>query len=788
MPTSSLPQRRTRSERVALYSSPKSRARFVEEIRRDHQGLLFALMFLMIVGMGTVTQVWNPPFPFRLGMVPSRSIICNTTFAVESPEGRVRAEERIRSETPHIYFNDSQLLVQLRESLWNTVAVLVHVPDYDQLDAKGKEAWRDFLRPSLIERELTRDPKQAFDEFYEYFKNDPKLDRFKATLERVFTPLEVYGVLTELNFGPTEGNQERIMVYRLGESPDSAVSVKVSDALIRDGGRLFELLRWEMQSEPVARRIFQWICSQLRETLTKDDKATMNAINEAVASVGVVMLEYVPGKTLVEMGTPLGYREIALLQAEYRESLKKRTSQQQGLRFGAITLMMLVLFAVCWGFVQRTERRRPKSRKAVFAMLGGMFLTVAFAKGLDAYSQEIADWEMLPLLIFVQLVSLIYSWELAIVLSTVLILFLAIGLGFGNGMLIILLGTTVSMALQLGRLHFRHKLVVVSLVSGIVAFVLTYSVGILNGRSTDWPLFIESALNLLWTMLAGVIMTALLPFVEEMFGVLTDMSLLELGNVSHPLLQSLVRLAPATYGHSMAVGTIAETAAEAVGARSLMTRVGAYYHDIGKIMNPGYYSENQGGTGNIHDHLEPQVSTIVLVAHVKDGVDLVRQHRLPYPIIELVEQHHGTTVVSFFYGKATTKAKDEQLSGIQQTVEESTFRYPGPKPQSKEAAILMIADTCESACRSMREIATPSRLENKVRALIKQKLDDGQLDDSGLTLRELKTIENSVIKSVIAAFHGRVKYPGQEAEEAAIVKNEAATATEKTETVADKTK
>jgi len=237
----------------------------------------------------------------------------------------------------------------------------------------------------------------------------------------------------------------------------------------------------------------------------------------------------------------------------------------------------------------------------------------------------------------------------------------------------------------------------------------------------------------------------------------------------------------------MAVGTIAETAAEAIGARGLMTRVGAYYHDIGKIMKPEYYSENQGGTGNIHDHLEPQVSTIVLVAHVKDGIDLARQHRLPQPIIDLVEQHHGTSLVSFFYGKAATKAKDEQHSGMHQTVEESTFRYPGPKPQSKEAAILMIADTCESACRSMRETATPSRLENKVRALVKQKLDDGQFDDSGLTLRELKTIENSVIKSVIAALHGRVKYPGQDAEEAALTKNETPTVMEttvKTEAVA----
>ncbi len=787
------PQRRTRSERVALYSSPRGPvSRFAEEMRRDHQGLFFLCMLLTVAAMGIVTQIWNPPFPFRLNAIPYRSIVCNTPFAVESLDGRARAEERVRQETPHIYVNDPQPPIQLREALWNTVAALVHFPDYDQLTAKDKEAWRDFLRPSLMERDLLHDPKQAFDQFYEYFKNDPKLDRFNAILKRVFTPLEVYGVLTELNFGPTEGNQERIMVYRLGESPDKAVAVKVSDVLIRDGARLFESLRWEMQNEPVARRIFQWIRSQLRDTLKKDEKATTTAMQAAVAAVGVVMLEYVPGQTLVEMGTPLGHREISLLSAEYHESLKKRTPQQKGFRFASISVMMIVLLAISWGFVRRRERRRPKSRKAVFATLFAMFLTVALAKGLDLYSQEIADWELLPLLIFVQIVSVLYSWELAIVFSTVLILFISIGLGFDNGVLIVLVGTTVSMALQLGRLRSRKKLVTVSVMSGILAFLLTFSVGIIGGRLIGWPLFIDSSLNLLWTMLAGFVMTGLLPFIEGPFGILTDMSLLELGDVSHPLLQSLVRLAPATYGHSMAVGTIAETAAEAIGARGLMTRVGAYYHDIGKIMKPEYYSENQGGTGNIHDMIEPQVSTIVLVAHVKDGVDLVRQHRLPQPIIDLVEQHHGTSLASFFYGRAATKAtKDEQVSGISQTVEESTFRYPGPKPQSKEAAILMIADTCESACRSMRDIATPNRLENKVRTLIKQKLDDGQFDDSGLTLRELKIIENSVVKSVVAAMHGRVKYPGQAAEEAAIVKSETATVLEavtKTEIAAEKKK
>jgi putative nucleotidyltransferase with HDIG domain len=239
-----------------------------------------------------------------------------------------------------------------------------------------------------------------------------------------------------------------------------------------------------------------------------------------------------------------------------------------------------------------------------------------------------------------------------------------------------------------------------------------------------------------------------LPFIERPFSILTDMSLLELGDLSNPLLQELMQKAPSTYGHSMQVGMIAENAADAVGARGLLTRIGAYFHDIGKTLQPEYFSENQGGVDNIHDHIAPQVSTLVLISHVKDGVNIAKNHRLPRPIIDLIEQHHGTSLVMFFYTKAGKDSK-----------EESMFRYPGPKPRTKEAAILMIADTCESACRSLGPGANPGKIENMVHRLIKAKLDDGQLDESALTLTELKTIELSVIKSIVASMHGRIQYP-----------------------------
>jgi hypothetical protein len=217
----------------------------------------------------------------------------------------------------------------------------------------------------------------------------------------------------------------------------------------------------------------------------------------------------------------------------------------------------------------------------------------------------------------------------------------------------------------------------------------------------------------------------------------------------------LVQRAPATYNHSITVGSIAEAAAEVIGARGLLVRVGAYYHDVGKMLKPGYFAENQAPADNRHDSLMPAMSTLVIIAHIKDGADLARQHGLPSPIIDLIHQHHGTTLVAYFFDRAHEQRLLD-LNGSE--VDESSYRYPGPKPQTREAGVLMLADSAESASRTLVD-PTPARIENLVREVAERKLDDGQFDESGLTLRELRTIEKIMVKSLTAIYHGRVKYP-----------------------------
>jgi cyclic-di-AMP phosphodiesterase PgpH len=252
-------------------------------------------------------------------------------------------------------------------------------------------------------------------------------------------------------------------------------------------------------------------------------------------------------------------------------------------------------------------------------------------------------------------------------------------------------------------------------------------------------------------------MTALLPWIEKLFDVQTDLSLLELGDASHALLQELARRAPGTYNHSINVASLGEAAAEAIGANGLLVRVGAYFHDIGKMVKPGYFVENQGQAPSRHESLMPAMSTLVIIAHVKDGAELARRHHLPQSLIDFIEQHHGTTLVEYFYDQAAKQSANDPDRG---EVDETSFRYPGPKPQRKEAAVMMMADAVESASRTLVD-PTPARIEGLVHELARKRLLDGQFDECGLTLRELSLIEESLAKSLTAVYHSRIKYPDQ---------------------------
>ncbi|HVA44923.1 MAG TPA: HDIG domain-containing protein [Pirellulales bacterium] len=467
-------------------------------------------------------------------------------------------------------------------------------------------------------------------------------------------------------------------------------------------------------------------------------------------------LQYEPGEALALAGEPLQQKSVDLLKAEYQAYLADPlfSTERQVERSLAMFGLIAGLLALAAYYVYLRDRRliHDLYHLSLVLALSCMAILLARWTAADPWRAEI-----IPLLLFGMTIGIAYGRELALVLSLAVVMVFVLADGASLAHMALLLGILASAVVQLGRIRSRRKLIWVGVTSGAVAPLLTVAAGLLDGQPLRSPLLTLAAHNAVWTLLAGFLITGLLPFVEGLFGVLTEISLLELGDVAHPLLQELVRRAPGTYNHSINVASIAEAAAESIGARGLLVRVGAYFHDIGKMLKPHYFVENQGLEGSRHDALVPAMSTLIIIAHIKDGADLARQHRLPQPIIDMIEQHHGTTLVEYFYRRASQQSEPGSEAA---SVPESSFRYPGPKPLTTEAAVLMMADAVESASRALVE-PTPSRIENLVDEIAKKRLLDGQFDDCGLTLQQLRKVQDSLVKSLTAVYHGRVKYPDQ---------------------------
>lgn len=473
-----------------------------------------------------------------------------------------------------------------------------------------------------------------------------------------------------------------------------------------------------------------------------------------LASETEQFLRYEPGEALALAAEPLSQNTVDLLEREYRAYLEVFPAERAAERGAALFAFIAGLLGMSAYYVYLRDRRLVHDLYQTSLVLIASCVTLLLARwtARDPWRAEV-----IPLLLFGLTMAIAHGRELALVISAALTLVFVMADGASLAQLALLLGLLTSTIVQVGRIRSRRKLIWVGFIGAAIAPLLTLAAGMIEGQPLGEPLFALARKNAVWTLLAGFLITGLLPFVEGLFGVLTELSLLELGDVAHPLLQELVRRAPGTYNHSINVASIAEAAAESVGARGLLVRVGAYFHDIGKMLKPHYFVENQGTEESRHDSLVPAMSTLIIIAHIKDGADLARQHRLPQPIIDMIEQHHGTTLVEYFYRRASQQCAADPAAGA---VQESSFRYPGPKPQTIEAAVLMMADTVESASRVLVE-PTSSRIENLVSEIAMKKLLDGQFDECGLTLEQLRKIQDSLVKSLTAVYHGRVKYPDQ---------------------------
>ncbi|MFI5144319.1 MAG: HD family phosphohydrolase [Ignavibacteria bacterium] len=318
--------------------------------------------------------------------------------------------------------------------------------------------------------------------------------------------------------------------------------------------------------------------------------------------------------------------------------------------------------------------------------------------------------------------------------------------------------TAAIMAIYSVRDIKKRSQIFVSMIYVLIGYTLTIlAMGIERNDSFDMlksQLYVASVNSVLSPILAY----GLLIFYEKVFGVATDLVFLELSDFNNPLLRELSSKAPGTFHHSIVMGNLSEQAAKEIGANQILARVGCYYHDIGKIVGPDYFVENQLDTKNKHEQLNPSLSAKMIISHVKNGIKLAEKYRIPEEIINFIPMHHGTTLVSYFYEKARTE------EGTTENIHDYIYRYPGPKPQSKETGIVMLADAVEAATRAIED-PTPAKLETQIDEIIKSRFMEGELDDCDLTLKDLIRIKHSFLKTLVGIHHHRIKYPEQDEDE-----------------------
>ncbi len=735
-----------------------------DRARKSDVTLRVLIAAMAAVFMWLATGAWTPPFSYRTGYTPPRNITARVQFSQPDVQATEEARREARRNVVCYYSNDTQPLDELQNALIGSVLQVLEAKTYEKLN---KKVWSSFyppLPPGVEVQESVR--KHHFELFRNALADDEDLSMLKDGVASALEPFYQTGLLENLEHGRNQGSESEIYIYPAGDPSNKRGPVDV--AKVRTGevadslqGRLSVSLQpltmAAEEREEVAKRLFNWIRPRLPVTLHWNEEATLAAANADAAAVPEVFHEYQPGEKLagIDSDEPLSQADLLLLRREHRQVIENMTLWQALTYTFADLGMFIALSLLCGIYIYHREPQILRDIRQYMVVLALVSITVAlmWCAAADAWRAE-----LMFIMLFGMTISIAYHQELALLLSATVGLIAVISLGLGLPDMVIMFAATAA-AIGLARdIRSRKTLVYAGIFAGVVAFATTIGVESLADQPFQMNLVRDAAWAAGYAVLAGIFMTGLLPFVEKLFDIQTDLSLLELGEASHPLLQELVRRAPGTYNHSINVGSIGEAAADAIGANGLLVRVGAYFHDIGKMLKPEYFVENQGKSVNRHDALLPAMSTLVIIAHVKDGADLARQNNLPRVIVDFIEQHHGTTLVQYFYDRA---ARISQADPDVSEVDEASFRYPGPKPQSKEAGVMMLADTAESASRALVDPA-PARIESLVRDITMHKLLDGQFDESGLTLQELSIIQESLVKSLTAVYHGRVKYPSKQ--------------------------
>jgi len=784
---------------MALWNRKRSRPRRVERLRPEGEVPWYGhlksaqvrwqvgILLVLLIGTVLIVQMPRPPLPVREGERTIHPILSRVDF--EYIDRQVTADVRELTallRAPDLYTPDARQVIAMRESLLALLDAVAKAKTFDDLAPAPRDAWKTTaevfatVKGALGENAenlatVQETVTQAMAALAEPMslpiireEDDQRADARIARIRDLRKKLPA-GLSPE-TAPPTETLTATIVVQMPGG--DQALSLKnvstVTDAdQIRSRiARLIEPDLAPIFGKTGVGLLAVTMAPQIGPTLVYDQAQTENTRLEVKRKVQPVPIPRKAGSTLVPAGAEITEADLKILKQEQEAHLARLGWLRTGLAWVSATAILAALVLLQAGY---TARIQPNVARSVprSLMLVIMALVVVGVSKLAAQAGGTAAGPAAATFLVMaagMTVTIAYSqtFALAVVWTLVLLVSVAVRADLGWALMTVA-GAGIGI-LALGEINNRSKLIKVGALAGLVFLLVRGGLAFWRLDHADLALAMVPS-TVLWPsvlcfgagLAAGIVMLAILPGIERLFGIVTNISLLELCDVNQPALKRLALEAPGTYAHSLLIGTLSEAAAEAIGAGGLLARVGAYFHDIGKANKPRYFVENYQEGEQAHGGLTPAMSRLIIVSHVKDGQEMADRLGLPPVIKDFIAEHHGTTLMEFFYHEAKRRAQEAG----EEPPDESDYRYGGPKPRTPETAIVMLADAAEGATRSLKE-QTATRIGTTVHDMIMKRLLEGQLDECSLTLNDLHKIEETLTKTLLSVYHGRVSYPSRE--------------------------
>lgn len=720
----------------------------------------FLLASALLVAAIAIDAFPLDPIPYRLGQYVRQDIQARIDFSVPSQRAMLERLGTAKLSTPPVY----QAEIGFVDRIVSTIATL---------PGSLTSTSRPVDLPEAVRRKFSLDDSDSLAAWKAYAA-EPGREELDRSLGQLRNSLLKTCLITadDMKFQKDKGTAREVVL--LSGSAGKPQRAEVGEMIgLDDKGEVSNVAdrMSRVFAEGVRASVRAYLLDALggdRPLYRCDAAATQREIDLKIAQIrsDPPRDRYAVGQILVHAqregeGAPavIAATDTELLEYEHKAYVAAERQSHPWRRIGRLVgraaIVAIVLALLCL-YVANYQCDIVRNAWQCSALTLLLILMLAVGKSL-VFLLELSDYSALFVVMFVGIVvSIAYGQRFALALGAALSMLVVLQLRQDHIMLIALLAGVGATVFQLHEIRTRSKLIRVSAFSAAVVFAAICALGLAG--STPWRFVLTNGLWAVGAALAaGMVAQVLLPLVELVFGIATSMTLLEWCDASKPLLKRLATEAPGTWNHCLQLGSMCEAAAEGIGANGLLARVGAYYHDIGKINKPDYFVENQGGSPSKHEKLSPEMSLLVILGHVKDGLEMARASGLPQILHQFITTHHGTTLVQYFYHAATEQRKGE----TGRKPEEVEFRYPGPKPRTKETAILMLADAAESSVRSMSE-PTPGRIEGQVHTMVNRRLMDGQLDECEMTLREVHQVESSLVKNLCGIYHARISYPTPE--------------------------